>query len=105
MVDLKKFKEKYNELHDSYISEFIVKNEEKLRIEATFKCYDDYKIKMIFEDIENFKYGIDGDYIIYDVFFTYEDGVYIFATKENFIESEELDYFYIKCKKIEIEEK
>ena len=32
MVDLKKFKEKYNELHDSYISEFIVKNEEKLRI-------------------------------------------------------------------------
>ena len=105
MVDLKKFKEKYNELHDSYISEFIVKNEEKLKIEVTFKCYDDYKVKMIFEDIENFKYGVNGDYIIYNTLFICENGIYTFATKENFEESEELDYFYVKCKKIEIEEK
>ena len=105
MVDLKKIKEKYNELHDSYISEFIVKNEEKLKIEVTFKCYDDYKVKMIFEDIENFKYGVDGDYIIYNTLFICENGIYTFATKENFEESEELDYFYVKCKKIEIEEK
>ena len=82
-----------------------MKNEEKLKIEVTFKCYDDYKVKMIFEDIENFKYGVNGDYIIYNTLFICENGIYTFATKENFEESEELDYFYVKCKKIEIEEK
>ena len=55
--------------------------------------------------IENFKYGVDGDYIIYNTLFICENGIYTFATKENFEESEELDYFYVKCKKIEIEEK
>ena len=103
MIDLEKFKEEYNGLHDAYISEFIVKNEENLNIEVVFKCYDDYKVKMVFKDIVNFKYGIDGDYIIYNMFFSYEDGMYTFATKEDFEDSDEIDYFYVKCGKIEIE--
>lgn len=107
--DIERFLNDYKYLHDGYIEKFNYisgfRNGDKEKIEVIINSnYSNKRVNLIFEDLIYFKLGYDEVGIIYNITFKLENNEFIFVTKDNDLEKDELDYLYIKCRNISYEE-